>query len=312
MHRAAPVKKPDSGTSLAGRVAVVTGGGRGLGRLLAGQLAGAGAAVGLIARSPDELAATVTEITQAGGTAAAAAADVTDHQAAAAALVTLRRRLGAADILVNNAGVSGPVAPLWQADPAQWWHAIEVNLGGAFALMRMMLPDMVAAGYGRVINITSYAGVHRWPLVSAYAAAKAALVKLTETLAEEVRPHGVSVFSVDPGLLPLGLSDVATSSTAGPDTPEGRVFGWIRGELAAGRGSDPRQAGRLIVSLASGHADVLSGRHLSVRDDLAELLQQIDAIRRNDLHTLRLRTGADGGQRNRAGTSVTTTTRRSR
>jgi NAD(P)-dependent dehydrogenase (short-subunit alcohol dehydrogenase family) len=105
---------------------------------------------------------------------------------------------------------------------------------------------MVAEGRGRIINVTSYAGVYRWPLMSAYAASKAALVKLTETLAEETRPHGVSVFSVDPGLLPIGLSEAALSSTADRQTPAGRVHRWIRDQFDAGRGADPEKAVRLI------------------------------------------------------------------
>ena len=88
------------------------------------------------------------------------------------------------------------------------------------------------------MNITSEAGVYRWPLMSAYAASKAALVKLTETLAAETRPFGISVFSADPGLLPIGLGEAALNSHAGPQTPEGLVFGWIRGQLESGRGAD--------------------------------------------------------------------------
>jgi NAD(P)-dependent dehydrogenase (short-subunit alcohol dehydrogenase family) len=279
------------GRPLDGMVALVSGGGRGIGRLLGARLAGAGAAVGLIARSADELAAAAGDIHRAGGTAAAAAADVTDQEATAAAVAELRGRLGAVDILVNNAGVSGPVGPLWEAPAAEWWRAVEVNLGGAFVLTQLALEHMIPAGRGRIINITSYAGVYRWPLLSAYAASKAALVKLTETLAEETRPHGVSVFSVDPGLLPIGLGGAALKTTAGQCTPEGRVQGWIRDQFAAGRGADPEEAARLILALASGHADRLSGRHLSVTDDLGALLSRIGQIERDDLHTLRLRAG---------------------
>jgi len=179
--------------------------------------------------------------------------------------------------------------PAWQARPADWCQAIEVNLGGAFVLTQLALAQMIPAGRGRIINITSYAGVYRWPLMSAYAASKAALVKLTETLAEETRAHGVSVFSVDPGLLPIGLGEVALRSRADQQTPEGRVHGWIRDQFAAGRGADPEEAARLIVALASGHADRMSGRHLSVTDNLDALLSKIDQIERDDLHTLRLR-----------------------
>jgi 5-hydroxydodecatetraenal polyketide synthase CpkA len=279
------------GRPLDGMVALVSGGGRGVGRLLGARLAGAGAAVGLIARSADELAAAAGQINRAGGTAAAAVADVADHRAAAAAVSELRHQLGTADILINNAGISGPVGPLWQAQTAEWWRAIEVNLGGAFVLTQLALEHMIPAGNGRIINVTSYAGVYRWPLLSAYAASKAALVKLTETLAEETRPHGVSVFSVDPGLLPIGLGEAALKASASRQTPEGRVQRWIRDQLAAGRGADPEEAVRLIIALACGRADRLSGRHLSVTDNLDALLPRIDQIERDDLHTLRLRTG---------------------
>ncbi len=277
--------------ALDGMVALVSGGGRGLGRLLGARLAAAGAAVGLIARSPGELADAVGEIARAGEVAAAAVADVTDAEAAAAAVAELRERLGPADILVNNAGVSGPIGPAWQIDAADWWRVVEVNLGGAFVLTQLVLAGMVVAGRGRIINITSNAGVYRWPLLSAYAASKAALVKLTENVAEEARPHGVSVFSVDPGILPIGLGEAALNSSADRRTPEGRVHGWIRDQLASGRGADPDQAADLVVALAGGRADRLSGRHISVTENLDALLRRIDLIERDDLHTLRLRLG---------------------
>jgi NAD(P)-dependent dehydrogenase (short-subunit alcohol dehydrogenase family) len=293
----AAITRPDrrdraADVDLRGRVALVTGGGRGVGRLLARTLAEAGAAVALIARSSDELAMTVEQIQDAGGVAVAASADVTDEPAVTAALAQLRAQLGPVDVLINNAGINGPMGVLWETEQAEWWRTFEVNLGGAFVLTRMLLPDMIEHGRGRIINITSNAGVYRWPLVSAYVTSKAALIKLTETLAAETVKHGVSVFSVDPGLLPIGLSDAALMSTAQPDTPEGRVFGWIRGQLKNGRGADPAQAAQLILELASGRGDCLSGRHLTVADDLDTLLGRSDEIRRGDLHTLRLCTGA--------------------
>jgi NAD(P)-dependent dehydrogenase (short-subunit alcohol dehydrogenase family) len=163
----------EAGLDLHGRVALVTGGGRGVGRLLAQALAEAGAAVALIARSSDELATTVEQIRDAGAVAAAASADVTDETAVAAALAQLREQLGPVDILINNAGMNGPMGVLWETEPADWWRTFEVNLGGAYVLSRMVLPDMITAGRGRIINITSNAGVYRWPLMSAYATSKA-------------------------------------------------------------------------------------------------------------------------------------------
>lgn len=275
---------------LTGTVVLISGGGRGLGRLLAGTLARVGAAVALIARSGDELAEAVDEIKRGGGTAAAAIADVTDQQALDAAVAQLQQQLGPVDVLINNAGVIGPAGPTWELDPTDWWRTFEVNLGGAFALTSAVLPDMIAAGHGTIVNITSNAGVYRWPLVSAYATSKAALVKLTENLAAETRSYGISVLSVDPGLLPIGFTQPEMNKTPDPDEPSDIPTVWVQEQLTAGHGADPDQAARLITRLAAGHGDSLSGRHLTVTDDLDHLLARIEEIKHEDLHTLRLRT----------------------
>jgi 3-oxoacyl-[acyl-carrier protein] reductase len=149
---------------------------------------------------------------------------------------------------------------------------------------------MVAREHGRIINITSNAAVYRWPLLSAYAASKAALVKLSETLAVETRRYGIAVLSFDPGLLPIGLAESATASgTPDPGTAEGLVTAWIQERIASGHGADPALATRLLVRLAAGDGDRLSGRHLTVADDLDAVLANIDQVRRDDLHYLRLR-----------------------
>ncbi|HYZ53749.1 MAG TPA: SDR family NAD(P)-dependent oxidoreductase [Streptosporangiaceae bacterium] len=271
---------------LTGTVVLVSGGGRGLGRLLASTLARAGAAVALLARSGVELDATVDEITRAGGTAAAAIADVTDPQALEAAVARLHEQLGPVDVLINNAGTIGPAGPTWELDPAAWWRTFEVNLGGAVALTSIVLPGMIATGHGRILNITSNAGGYRWPLRSADAASKAALAELTETLAAETRRYGISVLSVDPGLVPIGLTQSAMKSAPDPGTPSG----WVQNQLASGHGADPDRAARLILRLAGGLGDRLSGRHLTVADDLDSLLARIDETKGNNLYTLRPRT----------------------
>ncbi|MDP8971083.1 MAG: SDR family oxidoreductase [Actinomycetota bacterium] len=278
----------DSDGALAGSVALVTGGGRGIGRVLAQALAGAGAAVGLIARSSDQLAESVNLIEAAGGAAAAATADVSDERATAAAFASLRHQLGPVDFLVNNAGISGPVGSAWDVDPDLWWRTVEVNLRSVFLCTRLVLPDMLTRRRGRIVNITSHAGVFRWPQASAYAVSKAAVVKLTENLAFETRRSGIRVFSVHPGLVPIGLSEEALAGNAPDHTPEGHLHAWIRQELAEGRGADPAWAGELAVRLATGEADELSGCHVSVHDDLDAMLARIDQVRRQDLYVLRL------------------------
>jgi NAD(P)-dependent dehydrogenase (short-subunit alcohol dehydrogenase family) len=114
-----------------------------------------------------------------------------------------------------------------------------------------------------------------------------ALVKLSETLAVETGRYGVAVLSFDPGLLPIGLTE---SATADPGTAEGQVMTWMRKRIANEHGADPAQAVSLLVRLAAGDGDRLSGRHLTVADDLDAVLANIDQVRRDDLHYLRLRT----------------------
>ena len=248
----------------------MTGGGRGIGQIVAGALAEAGAAVTLVPRSVDELNHTVRLIEAAGGTAAAVTADVADAENLAAAVADLQHRLGPIDLLVNNAGIVGPIGPLWEVDPTEWWTTMDVNLRGLVLSSQLVLPTMVARRRGRIINMTSQAGVHRWPLVSAYSVSKAAVVKLTENLAHETR-YGISVFSVHPGLLPIGLSATVTEQ-ASTTHHERRIREWTLNELSEGRGALPTDAVDLIMRLAVGDGDRLSGRHLSVHDDLDSVL----------------------------------------
>jgi NAD(P)-dependent dehydrogenase (short-subunit alcohol dehydrogenase family) len=274
-------------TALAGSVALVTGGGRGLGRMAALHLARAGAAVGIVARSPDELAMSLTLIEEHGGVAAAATADVTDRRAMTTAIEYLRGQLGPVDILVNNAGIVGPIGPTWEVDLDAWWRAMEVNVRGILIGTQLVLPDMVERRHGRVLNMTSQAGAYRWPMVSGYSVSKAAVVKLTENLARETSRYGISVFSVHPGLLPIGMSDAIIGDSRAEDSHETRIRDWVTRELSEGRGADTAAAMRLVMRLATGSADALSGRHISVHDDLDAMLERIEEVREHDLYVMR-------------------------
>ena len=217
-------------------VAVVTGGGRGLGRVVAEALAAAGMGVGLVARSPDELAAVGEAISGSGGVVTSVTADVRDERAGARAVEQVVYELGPIDLLINNAGIGGPIGPAWEVDLARWWETIDVNLGGTLVWTRLVLPQMVARRRGRIVNVTSHAGVFRWPTVSAYSVSKAAVVKLTENLAFESRQYGVTVFGVHPGLLPVGLSESHAARPSEGDPYQRRVDAWVRAERA-GTGS---------------------------------------------------------------------------
>jgi NAD(P)-dependent dehydrogenase (short-subunit alcohol dehydrogenase family) len=298
-HRPAVTTRPSPAVTTAPRsgrgvadprrsVALVTGGGRGIGRLVAQALAKADYAVGVVARSPGELAETARLIEDAGAAATAVAADVTDERAAADAVERIQQELGPIDVLINNAGILGPIGPAWEVDLDAWWRTMEVNLFGTLVYTKLVVPTMVRRQRGRIINVTSQAGAFRWPVVSAYSVSKAATIKLTENLALETRRHGITVFSIHPGLLPIGLSEAALDSEADPDSYEGRVVAWAQQELKEGRGADPDQAIEQILRLTSGRYDELSGLHLSVHDDLDEVLGRIDDIRHRELYVLGL------------------------
>lgn len=275
---------------MSGSVAVVTGGGRGVGRVLGRALAGAGAAVGLIARSADQLAESVRMIEADGGVAAAATADLADPKAAEAAMKQLRDSLGPVDLLVNNVGVTGPIGPTWEVPEDEWWRTMEVNVRAVAVCSRIALPDMVARRRGRIVNVTSHAGAYRWPLLSAYSVSKAAVIKYTENLAQEAKRYGIAVFSVHPGILPIGFGEQAFAAPAPGDEASGGMRDWFRGELEAGRVAQPHQVAELVIRIAAGDADQLSGRHLTVHDDLDEILESLDDVRTDDIYLLRVRT----------------------
>jgi NAD(P)-dependent dehydrogenase (short-subunit alcohol dehydrogenase family) len=268
---------------LTGQVALVTGGGRGIGRACAASLARAGAAVAVLARSADQVAEAVAEIARAGGRALACRADVTDRAAVEAAVAGVERTLGPLDVLVNNAGVAGPIGPLAESDPDEWWRCVEVHLRGPLLCSRAVLPGMLARGRGRIINVASGAGTQAIPHLSAYVTSKAALIRLTENLAAEVREAGVSVFAIQPGTVRTAMAEAVLSSEEAR-----RWLPWFAEMFAQGQALPPEEAGRLVVFLASGRADALSGRFLAVGWDNEGLARRGAEIAGTDALTLRL------------------------
>jgi NAD(P)-dependent dehydrogenase (short-subunit alcohol dehydrogenase family) len=273
-------------TDLGGQVAIVTGGGRGIGRAIALGLAKAGAAVAVVARTPSQLAETVALMEQAGGRAIAIPADVTDQQAVEQMAQEVAQQLGPVDLLVNNAGTGSPVGPTWENDPDEWWRCIEVNLRGPFLCSRAILPAMVARRRGRIIITASRAGLSPRPYWAAYSVAKCAAIRFGENLAAEAREHGISVFSIQPGFTRTALTEAAAASPA----VEKWLGGSFRKALAARRDGPPERAANLVLFLASGKADALSGCFINVLDDVAEMVRRAKEIQREELYTLRLRT----------------------
>lgn len=184
---------------LEGKVAIVTGGGRGIGRAIARKFAGEGAAVVVTARTEAEIRQVAAEIQQAGGRAAAVTADVTREADCEKIVQAAREAFGAIHILVNNAGIFGPVRPVEKIAPREWDEVMAVNVRGPFLLSRLVLPEMYERKVGAIVNISSVAAKSAYPMNSAYATSKAALGGLTRTLAAEGARQGVRVNVLCPG-----------------------------------------------------------------------------------------------------------------
>jgi len=257
--------------NLNGQIAAVTGGGRGIGRVIAQTLAGAGATVAVLSRSPSELAESVALIEIAGGRARAFPLDVLDERAVGETLAEIGRALGPLDVLVNNAGDGGPVGPLEQTDPALWWHTQEVNVRGPMLCTHAVLPGMIERRRGRIINVSSGAAEINIPYFSSYIVSKTALNKMTELLATETKQYGIAMFSISPGPVRTAMSEAFLKSDEAA-----KWMPWFR-PMFAEREVPPERAAQLCLTLASGQADVLTGRFLSLTDDLAILAANVKA-----------------------------------
>jgi 3-oxoacyl-[acyl-carrier protein] reductase len=182
---------------LNGRTAVVTGAARGIGFATAQKLLASGAEVALWDVDQAALTGAVASLKQS-DRVRAAVVDVTNEASIATAVEALMADFGKIDILVNNAGITGGNAPLWELDPAVWRRVIEVNVVGPYLTCRAVVPHMVAAGYGRIVNIASIAGKDGNPNASHYSASKAGLIGLTKSLAKELATKGVLVNCITP------------------------------------------------------------------------------------------------------------------
>ncbi|HET7325759.1 MAG TPA: SDR family oxidoreductase [Nocardioidaceae bacterium] len=198
----------DEATPPGGRssVALVTGGGRGLGRAIAQTLSAAGVSVGLVGRDPGPLEEVVSLLA---GPAFAVAADVTDPQMVARAVQAVEAKLGAVDLLVNGAGLRDPERAMpWQADPDAWWRVVEVNLRGPLLLTEAVLPTMLERGRGRILEMASGVGLRAEPGYSAYSVSKAALLRWVDNLAAGLGPDsGVRVLAASPGLVRTDMTE---------------------------------------------------------------------------------------------------------
>ncbi len=262
-------------SSLCGSIVLITGGGRGVGRLFALRLAAEGAMVVLVARSAAELDDVANCIETNGGRVKTYVADVTDMIAVQQTVAIVENEVGPIDALINNAGIFGPIGSTWECDWGDWWDTIKINLGGTVAFSQAVIPYMAGRRHGRIVNMASHAGAFRWPNVSAYSVSKAALIKFSENLALECSAASLMVFAYHPGLLPVGMTLQGESLRRSADPLEAKVGEWCRAQMESDALASEEEAATKLVSLLSGGYDALSGRYITVWDDLDALAARV-------------------------------------
>ncbi len=260
-------------TPPAATTALVTGASSGIGRAISVGLAEAGLAVAVLGRDEGRVAAVADEVRAAGGRCATALAETTDFERLAAAVSALTEELGPIDLLVDSAGViDAEEVPVWEADPADWRRVVEVDLVGAFHVVRAVVPGMVERGGGRVVQLNSGSGVKPAPINSAYHAAKTGLWRIGGALHLAGHEHGLRVLELAPGV-------VESPMTRSMPMHEGRTE-W----------TDPADVVALVVAMARGELDAWSGRMVRAGTDTpASLAAREAAGPLGDARTLGLR-----------------------
>src|SRR4051812_44809917 len=250
--------------TLDGKVALITGGGRGIGRAIALTLAGAGAAVAVTGRDLARLAVVCAEIAAAGGQSLALACDVADAQAVADAFARVRATLGPIDILVNNAGITASVK-FAETDDATWERIMRVNATGPFRCCRAVVPDMIERKWGRVINIASYAALSGIPYSAAYSASKHALLGLTRSLALELARYNITANAICPGWVE---TDMVQTAVANIVTKTGRSEEAARASILALAGQPrmiaPEQVAAVALRLAGPEGAGTNGQAITI------------------------------------------------
>lgn len=270
---------------LKGKIGIITGGGRGIGKAIAVAFAREGSSLVLTSRTSSELKMTKQEIKSLSeGRIEILSADVSQPKEVKRLVDFTLKEFGTVDILVNCAGIYGPIGLATDIDSEKWLQAIDINLYGTFLCIQAVLPTMIKNGKGKIINLSGGGAVSPFPRFSAYGASKAAVVRLTETLAEEVKEYHIDINAIAPGAVNTKLLDqvLEAGETAGRDF----LLKSIKQKQEGG--TSPEKAAELTVFLASPKADGLTGRLVSaIWDNWQDIPRHLDEIMSSDIFTMR-------------------------
>lgn len=262
------------------RSVLITGAGRGIGKRLALGFAQAGARVGLLARTQAELDLAQLEIEHSGGISLSLRADVRDYEQVLAAVQRMTVRFGPPRVLVCAAGVLGPIGRLAEANPGAWREAVDTNLVGAFHAIRAVLPAMREQRSGKLLLLADTGAETGRPFFSAYAASKAALARLAESLAEEVREDNIQVNCLNPGPAYTSMTDEILRAPASGDRERADAL-----QVRTTGGTAPDKQIQLALFLAADRSNHISGKLIHINDDWrrlesATLSHEIFSLRR--------------------------------
>ncbi|MAN23661.1 MAG: dehydrogenase [Gemmatimonadetes bacterium] len=267
---------------LESRRVIVTGAGQGIGRAIAVAMARSGARLYLWGLRKKNLLETQTIVSAVGSEVEVAVVDVSDASEVSKAWKVTVDKWEGVDVLVNNAGVQGPIGRMHEIDAEIWWNTIENNLRGTFLCSQIVLPTMVEQNWGKIINLSGGGAVTPRPFFTAYSASKAAIVRLTETLALEVKENNIDVNAIAPGAVNTKMLEQRLDAGLSIGQAEYEAAK----ELVKSGGTNPEKPAALAVFLASSKSDGLSGRLISAVWDSWESMD-IAKLMATDTFTVR-------------------------
>ena len=270
---------------LKGKVAIITGASKGIGKAIAETFAKEGCNLTIVSRNVDEVRNTAGELKRYGVDVLPLKCDVSNPAEVEEMVKKTIARFKKIDILVNNAGIYGPLGPLVDNDIGQWKSTVDINLMGTVTCTKFVLPYMIKAKKGKIINLSGGgSGGPPTPTISAYVTSKVAVVRFAEVIAEEVKEHNIQVNSIAPGAVNTRLLDQVLAAA---DKLDKKFLERSIKQRETG-GTPPEKAAQLALFLASDDSNGLTGKLISaVWDDYQNFSKKLDEINRTQIYTLR-------------------------